>query len=281
MQVVVTIEALRTARAGFAGRVGLVPTMGALHGGHLSLVERARCENDAVIVTIFVNPTQFAPGEDLASYPRDLARDLTMLRDVKADLVFTPTPEIIYPTDFQTFVEVTGVSQGLEGVHRPNHFRGVVTVVAKLFNLTQPDRAYFGQKDAQQVAVIRQMVRDLNFPLELVVCPTVREPDGLALSSRNAYLTPEQRQAAPVLYRALSAARDAYIAGERQPKRLRQMMLAVLHSEPLAALEYVSVADAESMKEMDATITRPALLSMAVRFGKTRLIDNLQLSLEN
>jgi pantoate--beta-alanine ligase len=255
--------------------------MGALHGGHLSLVERARCENDAVIVTIFVNPTQFAPGEDLASYPRDLARDLTMLRDVKADLVFTPTPEIIYPTDFQTFVEVTGVSQGLEGVHRPNHFRGVVTVVAKLFNLTQPDRAYFGQKDAQQVAVIRQMVRDLNFPLELVVCPTVREPDGLALSSRNAYLTPEQRQAAPVLYRALSAARDAYIAGERQPKRLRQMMLAVLHSEPLAALEYVSVADAESMKEMDATITRPALLSMAVRFGKTRLIDNLQLSLEN
>ncbi len=278
MQVVDTIGALREARAALAGRVGLVPTMGALHAGHLSLVERARCENDSVIVTIFVNPTQFALGEDLASYPRDLPRDLAMLRDVRADLVFTPTPDMIYPPGFQTFVEVTGVSQGLEGEHRPSHFRGVATVVAKLFNLTQPDRAYFGQKDAQQVAVIKQMASDLNFPLEIVVCPTVREPDGLALSSRNVYLTPEQRQAAPVLYRALTAARDAYTAGERDPKGLRQRMLAVLHSEPLAAPEYVSVADAESLEELDEIISRPALLSMAVRIGKTRLIDNIPLS---
>jgi pantoate--beta-alanine ligase len=252
--------------------------MGALHAGHLSLVERARCENDSVIVTIFVNPTQFGPGEDLATYPRDLPRDMAMLRDAQVDLIFTPAPELIYPPGFQTFVEVTGVSQGLEGEHRPNHFRGVATVVAKLFNLTQPDRAYFGQKDAQQIAVIRQMARDLNFPLEVVICPTVREPDGLAMSSRNVYLTPEQRRTAPVLYRALTAARDAYTAGERDPERLRQTMLAELHSEPLAAPEYVSVADGESLKELDETITRPALLSMAVRIGKTRLIDNLPLA---
>jgi pantoate--beta-alanine ligase len=204
-----------------------------------------------------------------------------MLREAKADLIFTPTPEMIYPPNFQTFVEVTGVSQGLEGEHRPNHFRGVATVVAKLFNLTQPDRAYFGQKDAQQVAVIQRMARDLNFPLEIIICPTVREPDGLAMSSRNLYLTPDQRRAAPVLYRALMTAHDAYTAGEHDPERLRQMMLAVLHSEPLAVPEYVSVADAESMKELDEIITRPALLSMAVRIGKTRLIDNLQLALKN
>jgi pantoate--beta-alanine ligase len=277
VQVVETIEALRAARQALAGSVGLVPTMGALHAGHLSLVERARCENDSVIVTIFVNPTQFAPGEDLATYPRDLPRDLDMLRDANADLIFTPTPDMIYPPGFQTFVEVTGVSQGLEGEHRPNHFRGVATVVAKLFNLTQPDRAYFGQKDAQQVAVIRQMTRDLNFPLEIVVCPTVRESDGLAMSSRNNYLTPEQRRAAAVLYSALTAAHDAYTAGEREPERLRQIMLAVLHSEPLAVPEYVSVTEAETLRELDETITRPALLSMAVRIGKTRLIDNLPL----
>jgi pantoate--beta-alanine ligase len=281
VQVVDTIEALRSAREALAGRIGLVPTMGALHAGHLSLVERARGENDSVIVTIFVNPTQFAPGEDLARYPRDLPRDLAMLGEAKADLIFTPTPDVIYPPDFQTLVEVTGVSQGLEGEHRPNHFRGVATVVAKLFNLTQPDRAYFGQKDAQQVAVIQQMARDLNFPQEIIVCPTVREPDGLAMSSRNIYLTPEQRQAAPVLYRALTAAYDAYTAGEHDPERLRQTMLDALHSEPLAVPEYVSVADAESMKELDEITMRPALLSMAVRIGKTRLIDNLQLSLKN
>jgi pantoate--beta-alanine ligase len=252
--------------------------MGALHAGHLSLVERARSENDTVIVTVFVNPTQFAPGEDLASYPRDLPHDLDMLQNAHADLIFTPTRDVMYPPGFQTFVEVMGVSQGLEGEHRPNHFRGVATIVAKLFNLTQPDRAYFGQKDAQQVAVIKQMALDLNFPLEIIVCPTVREPDGLAMSSRNVYLTPEQRRAAPVLYRALTAAHDAYAAGERDPERLRHTMLAVLQTEPLAVPGYVSVADGESLKELDEIITRPTLLSMAVRIGKTRLIDNLPLS---
>lgn len=277
MYVVDTIEGLRTARTTLVGRVGLVPTMGALHAGHLSLVERACAENDSIIVTIFVNPTQFGPGEDLARYPRDLARDLAMLPEANANLVFTPTPDLMYPPDYQTFVEVTGVSQGLEGEYRPGHFRGVATVVAKLFNLTQPDRAYFGQKDAQQVAVIKQMARDLNFPLEIIVCPTVREPDGLAMSSRNVYLTPEQRQAAPVLYRALTAAADAYTAGERNPERLRQKMLDVLQTEPLAELEYVSVADTETMRELNQAIERPVLLSMAVRIGKTRLIDNLPL----
>ncbi len=277
MQVVDTLEGLRTARKSLAGRVGLVPTMGALHAGHLSLVERAQAENDSVLVTIFVNPTQFAANEDLARYPRDLPRDLAMLRDASVDLVFAPTPELMYPPGFQTFVEVTGVSTGLEGDHRPNHFRGVATVVAKLFNLTQPARAYFGQKDAQQVAVIKQMACDLNFPLEIVVCPTVREPDGLAMSSRNAYLTPVQRQVASVLYRALTTGRAAYAAGERAPERLRQTMLDVLQSEPLVTPEYVSVADAGTLRELDESLVRPALLSMAVRIGKTRLIDNVLL----
>jgi len=277
VQVVDTIEELRTARKGLGEHVGLVPTMGALHAGHLSLVEQARTDNDSVLVTIFVNPTQFAANEDLASYPRGLPRDLAMLRDAGADLVFTPTPKLMYPPDFQTFVEVTGVSMGLEGDHRPNHFRGVATVVAKLFNLTQPDRAYFGQKDAQQVAVISQMARDLNFPLEIVVCPTMREQDGLAMSSRNAYLTPEQRHAAPILYRALKAGRDSFAAGERIPERLRKTMLDILQAEPVAAPEYVSVADATTLRELDEPIVRPALLSMAVQVGKTRLIDNLLL----
>jgi len=278
LQVVETIDALRTARSALAGWVGLVPTMGALHAGHLSLVRRARSETDAVIATIFVNPTQFGPGEDLTSYPRDLPHDLAMLEDAQVDLVFTPSPEIMYPPGFQTFVEVTGVSQGLEGEHRPNHFRGVATVVAKLFILIQPDRAYFGQKDAQQVAVIRRMVSDLNFPLEVVVCPTVREPDGLAMSSRNVYLSPEQRQAATVLFRALTAAQDRFATGERNPERLRRVMLDVLQAEALAEPEYVSVADAETLRELDATLEGAALLSMAVRIGRTRLIDNLLLA---
>jgi pantoate--beta-alanine ligase len=251
--------------------------MGALHAGHLSLVKRACTDSDSVLVTIFVNPTQFAANEDLSSYPRDVPHDLAMLREAGADLVFTPTPELMYPPGFQTFIEVTDVSKDLEGEHRPNHFRGVATVVAKLFNITQPASAYFGQKDAQQVIVIKQMARDLNFPLDIVVCPTVREPNGLALSSRNVYLTPEQRRAAPVLYRALTVARDAHVEGERSPELLRQIMLDTLHSEPLATPEYVSVADAESLRELNEPIVRPVLLSMAVRVGKTRLIDNLPL----
>lgn len=269
-----TLEALREARAALRGPVGVVPTMGALHAGHLSLVARARAENESVIVTIFVNPLQFGPSEDLAAYPRDLPGDLALLERAGVDLVFTPTPDMMYPPGFQTFVEVTGVSQGLEGAHRPGHFRGVATVVAKLFNLTQPDRAYFGQKDAQQVAVIRQMVRDLGFPLALVICPTAREADGLALSSRNVYLTPEQRRAAPVLYRALQAASTAYAAGERSAEMLRRIMRDTLAAEPLAQPEYVSAADADTLAELEGVVSERVLLSMAVRIGRTRLIDN-------
>ncbi len=275
-----TLEAFRQARTQLTGRVGLVPTMGALHAGHLALVEQARSENDVVVVTIFVNPTQFGPNEDLATYPRDLPRDLALLQAAGVDVVFTPTPDVIYPPGYQTYIEVEQVAQGLEGARRPGHFRGVATVVAKLFNITQPHIAYFGQKDAQQVAVIRRMVHDLNFPLEIAVCPTLREADGLAMSSRNAYLTPEQRQAAPVVYRALQAAADAYEAGMSDPEALRLTMLAMLHLEALATPEYVSAADARTLRELDAPTDVPILLSLAVRVGKTRLIDNLLLPRE-
>jgi pantoate--beta-alanine ligase len=251
--------------------------MGFLHAGHISLVERAREENDHVGVSIFVNPTQFAPAEDLAAYPRDLERDLTLLRQAGADLIWTPPVEEVYPPGFQTYVTVEEVTRPLEGAARPTHFRGVATVVAKLFNVFQPDRAYFGQKDAQQAVVIQQMVRDLHFPLEVVVCPIVREPDGLALSSRNVYLTPEQRAAAPVLNRALRAARDAWRAGEHDGERLREIMRGVLAAEPLARPDYVSAADPVTLAEL-GDASRGVLLSMAVRIGRARLIDNLLLA---
>jgi pantoate--beta-alanine ligase len=274
MKVVTTLNDLRHARAALLGPVGLVPTMGFLHEGHLSLARRARAECASVAASIFVNPAQFGPSEDLASYPRDLPRDLAMLKEAGVDLVWTPTPEIVYPADFQSWITVEEVARTLEGVHRPGHFRGVATVVAKLFNAFQPDRAYFGQKDAQQAAVIRQMARDLNFPVEVVICPTVREPDGLAMSSRNAYLDAEQRAAAPVLFRALSTAAAVYAAGERDAEALRQLMAEIIDSEPLARRQYVSVADPVSLHELQGPIQR-ALLSMAVTIGKTRLIDNL------
>jgi pantoate--beta-alanine ligase len=248
--------------------------MGFLHAGHLSLVERAAAENDHVGVSIFVNPTQFGPAEDLTAYPRDIGRDLELLREAGADLVWTPPVEEVYPPGYQTYVAVEEVTKPLEGAARPTHFRGVATVVAKLFNVFQPDRAYFGQKDAQQVVVIRQMARDLDFPLEIVVCPIVREPDGLAMSSRNIYLTPEQRAAAPALYRALCAARDAWRAGEHDASRLRQIMAGVLAAEPLAEVEYVSAADPTTLVELDDAAAG-ALFSMAVRIGRARLIDNV------
>ncbi len=276
MYVVETIAEVRRIRRELKGSWGLVPTMGYLHQGHLSLVERARQENDYVGVSVFVNPTQFGPNEDLAAYPRDLPRDLALLEAAGADLVWAPPVAEVYPSGFQTYVTVEEVTKVLEGAARPGHFRGVATVVAKLFNVFQPDRAYFGQKDAQQVVVIRQMARDLNFPLEIVVCPTVREPDGLAMSSRNVYLTPEQRAAAPVLYRALCAARDAWQAGEYDGDRLRQIMRAVLDAEPLARTEYVSAADPVTLQEL-GDASGGVLLSMAVRIGKARLIDNLLL----
>jgi pantoate--beta-alanine ligase len=250
--------------------------MGYLHEGHLALALRARAECASVAASIFVNPTQFGPSEDFTAYPRDLPRDLRMLESAGVDVVWTPTPEIMYPAGYQTYVTVEQVAQPLEGAMRPGHFRGVATVVAKLFNAVGPQRAYFGQKDAQQVAVIRRMTEDLNFPVEIVVCPTVREADGLAMSSRNTYLTPEQRRAAPVLYRALGAARAAYEQGERSAEHLREIMRAALAAEPLARPQYVSCAHPRSLQELDE-ITDGALLSMAVYVGKTRLIDNLLL----
>ena len=276
MMIVSTLEELRSARSILDDPVGLVPTMGYLHEGHLSLVKRAKEECASVAVSIFVNPTQFGPDEDLAAYPRDLERDLRLLESLGVDLVWTPTPEIMYPDGYQTWVQVEALTVSLEGARRPGHFRGVTTVVAKLFNGVQPAKAYFGQKDAQQAAVIRRMARDLNFPLDVVVCPTMREPDGLAMSSRNAYLDPEQRQAATVLYRALSAAKEAYEAGEHDAEKLRALMRETLAAEPLAEMQYVSCADYDTLEELD-TVSGKALLSMAVFVGKTRLIDNFVL----
>lgn len=255
---------------------GFVPTMGYLHTGHLALVERSKAENDRTAVSIYVNPAQFGPQEDLASYPRDLQRDLELLREAGVDLVFTPDDSIIYPAGFQTKVIVEEVSQPLEGSARPGHFTGVATVVAKLFNILQPTRAYFGQKDAQQTIVLRQMVRDLSFPVEMVICPTVREADGLALSSRNSYLTPEQRAAAPVLYRALTRAQAAFQQGERRGDILRAIMGDTVVAEPLARLGYVSAANPLTLAEWDQ-VDGDCLLSLTVSFGQTRLIDNLLL----
>jgi pantoate--beta-alanine ligase len=250
--------------------------MGFLHAGHLSLVKLARAQNEHVGVSIFVNPTQFGPTEDLSAYPRDLARDLALLEPLGVDLVWTPAAEDVYAPGFQTWVNVEQVTAPLEGKHRPGHFRGVATVVAKLLNAFTPQRAYFGQKDAQQVVVIRRMVRDLNFPVEVVLGPIVREPDGLALSSRNVYLSPPERQAATVLHRALTAAGAAHAAGETDGDALRAILSSTLAAELLAREEYVSVADPESLDELDQ-VSHGALLSLAVRVGKTRLIDNLLL----
>ncbi len=276
MKVVVDISDVRRERAASQGRFGLVPTMGALHEGHLSLVKRAREECDAVGVSIFVNPTQFGPGEDLNRYPRDLDGDLRALEPLGVDLVWTPSPEIMYPPAFQTWVMVEEVSKALEGERRPGHFRGVATVVAKLFNVFTPDRAYFGQKDAQQTVVIRRMVMDLGFPIEIIVCPTVRAQDGLALSSRNRYLSPEERQAATVLFRALSEARTAYLHGHRDADVLRAIIKTVLDREPLARVDYISVADPETLAELEQ-LDDGALASLAVYIGRTRLIDNVLL----
>lgn len=276
MRTVIGLDELRAARLSFSGTVGLVPTMGYLHDGHLSLIQKAKEECRHVILTIFVNPTQFGQNEDLSKYPRDLERDLKLVEPLGVDLVWMPTAEIMYPPGYQTWVEVEAVSRPLEGAMRPGHFRGVATVVSKLFNATQPHKAYFGQKDAQQVAVIRRMTSDLNFPIEIVVCPTFREPDGLAMSSRNVYLSAEQRKAAVVLFRSLSAAKVLYEGGERDGNKLREKMKEVIAAEPLAEMQYVSCADYDSLEEVDV-ITGKILLSMAVYFGKTRLIDNFVL----
>ncbi len=276
MQMVSTLADLRAARLALPGTAGLIPTMGYLHEGHISLARRARAECDSVIASIFVNPAQFAPNEDLAKYPRNLERDLQLLESAGVDLVWTPTPEGMYPPGFSTWVEVEGLTRPLEGAARPGHFRGVTTVVTKLFSAVQPERAYFGQKDAQQAAVIRKMVRDLDFPIEIIVGPTVREADGLAMSSRNAYLNAEERKAATVLFNALSAAQQAYQHGERDGDVLRGILRHVIDLQPLARMQYVSAADYDTLEELQ-TLTGKTLLSMAVFIGQTRLIDNFVL----
>ena len=274
MKTVSTVREVRGWRRAGGGSVGLVPTMGYLHAGHLSLVERARRENDRVAASLFVNPKQFGPSEDLARYPRVRARDTRQLEAAGCDLLFAPGVEEMYPAGFETAVDVGSVAEPLVGARRPGHFRGVATVVLKLFGILQPDRAYFGQKDAQQLAVIKKMTRDLDVPVEIVACPTVREADGLAMSSRNVYLDADDRRAAPVLYRALSTARDRWTAGERNAEALRQAMRAVLEAEPRARVDYVSVADPETCRELDR-VEDAALFSIAASVGKARLIDNV------
>ena len=253
---------------------GLVPTMGALHEGHLSLVRRARAENDRVAVSVFVNPTQFNNQSDLDTYPRTLERDRELLEAEGCDLVWAPTESIMYPPGYQTTVTVEEITKPLEGAHRPGHFVGVATVVAKLFNAVQPTRAYFGQKDAQQVAVLKQMVRDLNFNLEVVVCPIVRESDGLAMSSRNTRLNPDERKAALALNRSLAAAAAEWESGKRDADHLRESMLSLLNAESLARVDYVSAADPITLQELTGPVDS-ALLSMAVYIGEVRLIDNM------
>ena len=266
---------LREALAGVARPLGLVPTMGWLHAGHRSLMQRARAADATTIATIFVNPRQFNEAADYQRYPRNEARDLAICEEEGVDIVFAPGVEEVYPPGFDTVVSVGEVARPLEGAARPGHFDGVATVVAILFDLIGAEHAYFGQKDAQQVMVIRQMARDLAIPTEVIACPTVREPDGLALSSRNVHLSPAERAAAPVLRRALLAARGGWEAGERSGDALRDAMWEVLTSEPLATPAYVSVADGRTLRELDRIADgEPALLSLAVRFGATRLIDN-------
>ncbi len=252
--------------------IGFVPTMGYFHEGHLSLMRRARQECDVVVVSIYVNPLQFGPREDFNRYPRDLSRDLQMAEEVGVDIVFAPKDEEMYPNGFQTFVEVTELTRSLEGFYRPSHFRGVATVVAKLFNIVLPHKAYFGEKDFQQLRVVQRMVRDLNFPVEIVPCPTVREPDGLAMSSRNIYLSADERQAATALFRALKKADELFRRGERNIARLKAAVWEVLSEEPKVCPQYVEIVDAETLEPM-FTIERPVVILLAAFVGKARLID--------
>jgi pantoate--beta-alanine ligase len=251
--------------------------MGALHDGHLSLVREARRMCDVVVVSIFVNPEQFGPSEDYEHYPRDLTKDTALLTDYNVDYIFAPSPEEVYPRDFCTYVNVSGLSKLLEGESRPGHFRGVATVVTILLNTVRPDFAFFGQKDAQQAVIIKRLVRDLAFPTEIVVRPIVREESGLAMSSRNAYLNQEEHEAAQCLYQGLSRAKDAYKAGERNAGRLADIVRKAIERERLARIDYISVTDADTLQNMDKLDERPALIAVAVRFGPTRLIDNVLL----
>ena len=276
MKEIEKIDDMKRLRQQLAEPIGFVPTMGYLHEGHLALVRQARVENPSVVASIFVNPTQFGPREDLKSYPRDPERDLALLEKEGVDIVFMPSVAEMYPAQFSSWVEIGKITERLEGASRPGHFRGVATVVAKLFNIVQPNKAYFGQKDAQQAIVIKKMVADLNMNLEIVTLPTVREPDGLAMSSRNAYLNPQERQAALVLYQALSLAEQLWSQGEKDAEHIRQQMTALIQKQPLAEIDYISIADAKTLDELDR-VSPPVLVSLAVRIGKTRLIDNVVL----
>ena len=274
MKVFKTINEIKQLRLKLPEPVGFVPTMGYLHEGHLALVRHARAENSSVLVSIFANPTQFGPQEDFDKYPRNPKRDLAMLEKEGVDIVFMPSVAEMYPPQFDSWVEVGKVTERLEGATRPGHFRGVTTVVAKLLNIVQPDKAYFGQKDAQQLVVIKKMVADLDMNVEIIAVPTVREPDGLAMSSRNIYLNAEERKAALVLYQALTLAQKLWSQGERDAQAIHQQMTAIIQKQPLAEIDYISIADAETLDELD-TVKTPALVSLAVKIGRTRLIDNV------
>ena len=276
MKVITRIADLRRLRRELTEPVGLVPTMGCLHQGHLSLVRRAREENPSLVVSIFVHPTQFGPGEDFTRYPRDTEGDLTLLEKEAADVVFVPAADEMYSPQFDSWVEIGGLTGRLEGASRPSHFRGVTTVCAKLFNIIRPTRAYFGQKDAQQAVVIKKMVAEFNMNLEIVTLTTVREPDGLAMSSRNSYLSPDERRAALVLYQALTLGHGLWERGEKDAGHIRQEMTRLIQKQPLAHIDYVSIAHAETLDELD-TVEPPALVSLAVKIGGTRLIDNILL----
>ena len=276
MQIARSIPEMKALRGNCAEPVGFVPTMGYLHEGHLELVRIARRENPLAAVSIFVNPTQFAPNEDFKAYPRDLDRDLSLLEGVKTDIVFIPESKDMYADGYNTWVDVQGITAKLEGKARPTHFRGVTTVCNKLFNIVQPHKAYFGQKDAQQAIVIQKMVADLNMNLEVVVCPTIREKDGLAMSSRNTYLIRNERTSATILYRSLCLAEDMFATGERDARIIRKAMTELISQEAAAKIDYVSIADMQTLDEID-TIEGKALVSLAVRLGKPRLIDNIML----
>ena len=258
--------------------IGLVPTMGALHEGHLSLVREARRMCDVVVVSVFVNPAQFGPGEDYERYPRDLTKDTALLTDYNVDYIFAPTVEEMYPKGFATYVTIEGLSDQLEGAARPGHFRGVATVVTILLNAVRPDFAFFGQKDAQQALIIKRLVRDLAFDSEIVVLPTVREDSGLAISSRNLYLSADEQAAARVIHWALVQAKTAYREGERNAGRLADSIRSIIEAEPRARLDYVTVADAETLEKLDKLDDKSVLIAVAVYIGKTRLIDNTILS---
>jgi pantoate--beta-alanine ligase len=274
MEIVDTIEQMKALRHQVTGSVGFVPTMGYLHNGHISLARQAKKDASVAVASIFVNPTQFGPAEDLSKYPRDIDRDLTLLKEANTDIVFIPSDREMYPTGFSSWVEVDKITVHLEGKSRPGHFKGVTTIVAKLFNIVDPNFAYFGQKDAQQVAVINKMVSDLNMNIKIITMPTIRESDGLAMSSRNVYLNPQQRSAAIILHKALSQARQLYSCGTCDAIKLRKEMADIINKEPLAQIDYVSIADSDNLEEID-TIKGKTLVSLAVYFGKTRLIDNI------